>query len=367
MVRVCSVGIRGAGLSGMTVARELLNCDPNLSITIFDTRPRLPHPQRTFCFFKKADVEYFDGPTVTWSTVAFRGDCFERRIDVSASPYMMIRGADFFEWLLGDLESHGVVFSWGAREVICDGQCIKKDGEVFSFDAVIDAAFDVREAQTTLWQSFAGIWVSSEREIFDPTTAVLMDLQASSDAAPVGFVYVLPTSAHTALVEHTTFSPTPMPQEYHIARCRAWLAQRTAGEWSEGETEYGLIPMGYHATAPASGCIRVGTKAGMVRPATGYAFVATQEHARQVARQLVHKEQSVLGRYPWWLTAADGLFLKALRKRPEAGEGLMARLLSQAPAEALIPFLAGDVSFRDAVAVWMSVPKVLMVRSLLRL
>jgi hypothetical protein len=105
----------------------------------------------------------------------------------------------------------------------------------------------------------------------------------------------------------------------------------------------------------------------MVRPATGYAFVSTQAHARQVARQLVHKEQSVSGRYPWWLTAADGLFLKALRKRPEAGEDLMARLLSQTPAEALIPFLGGEVSFRDAVAVWMSVPKVSMMRSLLRL
>ncbi len=367
MVKVRSVGIRGAGLSGMTVARELLLCDPDLSITIFDSRPRLPHPQRTFCFFQKSDLEYFEGPTVAWSTVAFRGDCFERRVDVSASPYTMIRGEDLFDWLLGDLESRGVVFFWEAREVFCDGQSIKKDGEVFSFDAVIDAAFDAREAQATLWQSFAGVWISSESEIFDPSTAVLMDLQASSEAAPVSFMYVLPTSAKTALVEHTTFSPTPMPQGYHLERCRAWLAQRAAGEWLEGETEYGLIPMGYHPVAPAAGCIRVGTKAGMVRPATGYAFVSTQDHARQVARQIVHKQQPVPSRYPWWLTAADELFLKALRKRPEAGEDLMARLLSQTPGEALIAFLGGDVSFRDAVAVWMSVPKLSMMRSLVRL
>ncbi len=46
-----TIGIRGAGLSGLSVARELITREPNAKITLFDTRPRLPHLSRTFCFF----------------------------------------------------------------------------------------------------------------------------------------------------------------------------------------------------------------------------------------------------------------------------------------------------------------------------
>jgi lycopene beta-cyclase len=351
----------------MTVARELLLCDPHLSITLFDCRPRLPHPQRTFCFFQRGSREYFDGPTFAWKHVAFRGAMFERSVDVSASPYTMVRGQDLFDHLLSDLESRGVAFFWGSREIVLDGNTVRRDGEPHTFDAVIDAAFDAREAKSILWQSFAGVWITSEQELFNPTTAVLMDLQESSSAAPVSFMYILPTSTHTALVEHTTFSPTPMPQEYHLERCRAWISERALGPCTEGETEYGQIPMGYQRRVPAAGSLCIGTTTGTVRPATGYAFVTSQDQARQVAREILYQTSPAPPRHPWWLTAADTLFLRALRQRPEVGERLMARLLARTQAQALISFLSDDVSFRDAVRVWMSVPKLSMLRSLVRL
>ena len=70
--------------------------------------------------------------------------------------------------------------------------------------------------------------------------------------------------------------------------------------------------------------------------------------------------------YPWWLTAADALFLRALLQAPERGGLLMERLLSRSRADALISFLSGTVSFRDALAVWVSVPKLPMIKSLVR-
>ena len=113
MTKVRSVGIRGAGLSGMTVARELLRSNPNLSITLFDRRARLPNPQRTFCFFETGAHERSCEPSFAWKSVMFRGPSFERRVDVSASPYTMIRGDDFFDAVLEELESRGVSCRWG--------------------------------------------------------------------------------------------------------------------------------------------------------------------------------------------------------------------------------------------------------------
>lgn len=366
MVRVRSVGIRGAGLSGMSVARELLRVDPDISITLFDRRTRLPHPQRTFCFFERDGQERFAGRAVSWKSVLFRGPSFERRVDVSASPYTMIRGDDLFGSLLEELEACGVSFRWRCPEVVIHENSIRADGETFTFDAVIDAAFEAKEATAMMWQSFAGVWVTSEQELFDPSTAILMDLQESSAEAPVSFLYILPTSKHTALVEHTTFSPAPMSKGYHLDHCYGWITERMQGVIQRGETEHGLIPMGLRNT-PGADSIRVGSAAGMVRPATGYAFVATQEHARQVAAQILNNHAAPTRPYPWWLTVADSLFLRALAQAPERGGRLMERLLSRSRAEALISFLSGDTSFREALTVWMSVPKLSMIRSLTRI
>lgn len=298
----------------------------------------------------------------------FRGDDFERRIDVSSSPYTMIRGDDFFENILKELEGRGVTFRWQCREVSVDGNAIRANGEVVAFDRVLDAAFAPHSASSRMWQSFAGVWVSSDVPSFDPTTALLMDLQESSAEAPVSFLYVLPTSPYTALVEHTTFSPTQMSKQYHLDRCFEWVRARVTGTTQLGECEYGAIPMGLNVPSSA-GRVVVGSNAGVVRPATGYAFLAAREQARRVSQRLINgvEDNALEARpYPRWLEMADNLFLRALQKAPEGGQHIMQRLLSRAKGEALVSFLSGEVTFPEALSVWLAVPKLAMIRSLLR-
>lgn len=364
-MRITSVGIRGAGLSGLSVARELLRGDPRLTITIFDIRHRLPHPTRTFCFFRPDEFRSPAVPSVSWDTVIFRGRSFERRLDVSSRPYTMIQGDDFFSATLRELEEGGVHFRWDCGAVEITGNSIQVGNETLRFDLVIDAAFEAEGAQSTLWQSFAGVWVTMDAPSFDPSAAILMDLEASSAEAPVSFLYILPTSQRTALVEHTTFSPSPMAKEYHLERCFEWLGRNHPGTSQRGATEYGRIPMGLQRSPIREGRL-VGSAAGIVRPATGYAFLRAQEHARQVALHLLGKGGAPSKPYPSWLTIADSLFLRALRNTPERGGHIMERLLSRARADSLVAFLSGDVGPLDAVSVWASVPKCTMIRSLLR-
>lgn len=360
-----TIGIRGAGLSGLSLARELLSIEPGLKISIFDTRTRLPHPLRTFCFFRQEDRDTSSIPAFSWNSVTFRGASFARRLDVSRCPYTMIRGDDFFSSTLHALESHGVEFHWGCSKVELIGNAIHAANQTKTFDAVVDAAFEAATSQATLWQSFAGVWVTAERPVFDPSAALLMDLHESSVDAPVSFLYVLPISERTALVEHTTFSPSPMPKGYHLDRCFSWLERTHGAAVQPGTTEYGRIPMGLQTPKPATN-VTVGSAAGIVRPATGYAFVRAQEQARQVAKNILGHGPASTNVYPRWLTLGDSLFLRALLNAPERGRQIMEGILSQAPGDSLIAFLSGDVRPLDALAVWLSAPKRAMVRSLLR-
>ena len=360
-----TIGIRGAGLSGLSLARELLSIDPGLKVTIYDTHARLPHPPRTFCFFRPKHQRSSSIRSFSWNSVMFRGPSFERRLDVTSCAYTMIRGEDFFSSTLHALETHGVEFYWGCAGVEIVDNSIRAGDHTTTFDTVVDAAFDAHASTATLWQSFAGVWITAQRPVFDPSTALLMDLDESSAEAPVSFLYVLPISERTALVEHTTFSPSPMPKGYHLDRCFSWLKRNYSAEIQPGGTEYGRIPMGLQTPKPATR-LTVGSAAGIVRPATGYAFVRAQEQARHAAKNILSDEPATTHVYPKWLTLGDSLFLRALLNAPERGRQIMEGLLSRAPGESLIAFLSGDTRPLDALSVWLSAPKGAMVRSLLR-
>jgi len=368
MAAIRTVGIRGAGLAGMSLAEELLRRDPTLKISLFDTRPRLPHPRRTFCFFRGEKEDRDLLISHEWRDVVFRGRSFERRIDVSSSPYSLVRGDEFFGHVLSGLESRGVSFRWCCRDVSVGKQSLQVDGDSLYFDRVVDAAFEPTRSRSILWQSFAGVWVTSRSPVFDPTTALLMDLQRSSRDAAVSFLYVLPTSPHTALVEHTTFSPRPLDPEYHMRICSEWMHRHAPGELAIGDSEHGAIPMGLH-TEEIAGVLSVGTCAGAVRPATGYGFRSIRDQANELSQWTLDcpgPSVQPKKRRPWWLDFSDKLFLQALLGAPERGEVLLGSLLERAPSRALVQFLGGKVDLQAALSVWLAVPKLEIVRSLLR-
>ena len=368
-----TVGIRGAGLAGMSLAQALLAQDPSIQISSFDMRARLPHPGRTFCFF---DNGVGNAPTIarhSWPRVAVRGNGFVREISVADTPYTMVRGDDYFASALKTLEAAGVSFTWGCRSVeVCTESSLVVDGHLKTFDVVVDAAFLVKDSKSLLWQSFAGEWVSADADIFDPGCAVLMDLGESSAESPISFVYILPTTARTALVEHTTFSVHPLAGEVHLSLCDEWLRKNLSGAISRGPREYGCIPMGL-TTLTKGDCLSLGSSAGAIRPATGYAFQMIQNQASDMATWIIENKREGARKkrgavsIPRWMIMGDLVFLRALARTPTMGTKLMEGLLSRAPSKDLVAFLSGRATFAEAFRVWSSVSKVSLLRALVGL
>jgi len=278
----------------------------------------------------------------------------------------MVRGDDFFEHTLRELEASGVSFRWDCQDVSIGSDWIEADSVKGHFECAIDAAFSPSYVSFAMWQSFAGIWISTDKPVFDPTTAILMDLQESTEEAPVSFLYILPTSPHSALIEHTTFSPSPLPEQYHLERCQSWIRSQIQSQFHMQGSERGTIPMGIVPTQQRKSPLIIGSNGGFVRPATGYSFTTTVRDTTALARTILHGGSPKLCPYPPWLTFGDQIFLRALRKDPLKGGRLLEQLLSRSPAGALVSFLSGEPSWHEALSVWLSVPKISMVRSLLR-
>ena len=366
-----SVGIRGAGAAGLSVARDVLRRVPEAKVSIFDRRARLPHPQRTFCFFDYGGLPRGVSPDHVWQRVKFSGRDFSRVVECPEAPYSLLRGERFFAEVLAEVESRGAVLRWECHSVEVSTGSLVVDGEAREFDLVVDAAFDTERQQPTLWQSFAGVWIELDGDFFDPTEALLMDLGASSADSPVSFVYVLPTSSRAALVEHTTFSRERQPKQEHLERCFEWIARRRLPKFSVKEIEEGAIPMGLPEFSAQHGRLSVGSSAGAIRASTGYAFQAIQAQAEWVAGVAEARFRAGSSHtlacppaFPTWMRWADRLFLGTLARVPERGSLLMESLLRDAPEQELMAFLSGRASFSEALKVMWCVPKGPMLRTL---
>jgi len=358
-----SVGIRGAGVAGLSLARSLKQHMPECGVTLFDTRPRLPHPQRTFCFFLDPHMPPPMTPDVSWSRVTFTGPSFTRSIACAHSPYSLIHGERFFGLMLSELEEKGVLFRWSCPEISVAKRHISCNGETREFDVVVDAAFEASAAAPILWQSFAGLWVSADFDLFHRQEALLMELGPSSNEAPVSFMYVLPTSARAGLIEHTAFSRAPMSQEAHLSACKEWMEKRKIDGARIERIEHAAIPMGLPALSGEQGVPCIGTRGGALRASTGYAFQAIQSQVEDLAQQIVQSSRigGVLPRqrepFPAWMSLSDRLFLRTLARVPTHGSFMLERLLHRAPERELLSFLAGNASFGDALKVMMCMPK----------
>lgn len=367
MQHTMMIGIRGAGVAGLACARAIGERLPGAALHLFDVRPAEPCPMRTFCFFGGADVDVGVVPAKRWQRVQFAGEGFRRTVECSETPYTLVRGEDFFRQAMRVLTKRGVEFTWSCRSVELATAGVVVDGERRPFDVVIDAAFSSSGCSPVMWQSFAGMVIETEERSFDPGEAIVMDLVPSSVDAAVGFVYVLPFSATEALIEHTTFSPTPLAPEEHFAGAARWLARRGIVVRHEVSRESGAIPMGLPSGEWTPWPV-VGTMGGAVRAGTGYGFLGIHRQAAALAEEL-----ATVGRVPsGWrhqptplvLRTGDALFLRALQRAPLVGAELLAGILKRARDRDIIAFLGGSAGVGQSLRVMGRVPKMTMVRAL---
>ncbi|WP_432497310.1 lycopene cyclase family protein [Kineococcus gypseus] len=225
-----------------------------------------------------------------------------------------------------------------------------------------------RTGRTLLLQHFLGWRVRAARPVFDASTVTLMDFRLPQPAGGVAFGYVLPTSAHEALVEYTEFSGEVLGAERYEELLRAYLHRSGTGEVEVLGTEHGVIPMTDARFPPSGvpGVLRWGAAAGSVRPSTGYAFSALQRQADVLAERaragaaLVlpppHRRRHLL---------MDSLLLEALAGGRVEGAEFFTRMFERNPVQRALGFLDGATGPADDLRLMATSPRGAMLRTVL--
>jgi lycopene beta-cyclase len=382
MVKDYDLLIIGAGCAGLSLGAQLARMNQVAPKTLLLEKRKVYENDRTWCFWGEQNCLYSDLADTRWSQVLVQCGDERHSLDCSSSPYHHLSSDVFYTNAIRSIQQNPLV------ELKTD-QAISKEPEFKLGWWHIDTSFGPARAKcivdtrpkshaelgnTTLWQSFVGYEIESERDSFDPTTAMLMDFYEGS-AEFVGFKYVLPKTTKRALIEFTVFAERPYSSSELLARLEEAIAAHLGNtDFVILRKESGVIPMGVDTlhSAPTSRQSHptyayAGLSAGAARAATGYAFSRIQNWASECARSLVktglpttHVGDSYIQR------TMDDIFLKALRLDPRLGPVLFMNLFAKVDNKRLIRFLSDRGGFFDYLAVIKALPAAPLLRSLLK-
>jgi lycopene beta-cyclase len=375
--RDADVVIAGAGASGLSLAVRLLERAPHLRVELVEPRAAVAN-DRTFCFFRGPPHPFEAAIARRWEEIEVRDARRVVRRRLVGRPYEELPGGSFHalaEELLARSGRAHVSRGVGVRsftERADDVEIVTTAGTLRA-RLFVDARGGARVgravgAQTApagevRWaQHFVGQVVRTERPIFEPGRATLMDFDVPQDEGP-HFVYVLPSSRHEALVEDTYFSPTPFEHARYERTIGEWLERAGAGAFEVLRSEHGVIPM---TTAPQARSARsrvavVGQRGGAAKPSTGYAFQFIQRQTDALARLVA--EVGVAQPVPWVpprshvATFYDRVFLSYLRANAARGPELFVGLFDRVPPASLARFLSEEGTVLDHLLVMNAVPR----------
>jgi lycopene beta-cyclase len=369
------LAIVGGGCAGLSLAVRLLDRFPDARVTIFDPR-RSYENDRSWCFWDFGDDPRGYPIAHRWTSAIVRGPGREVELDCAGRPYCHVRAGDFYEWALERLRASGrATLELGAavREIddTLAGVIVRAtshDGR--AFDRAFSMVFDGRPPErggsaqdaASLTQAFVGHEVEFDEDVLDSERVTLMDFRVDQSRG-LRFVYVLPFTPRRGLVETTYLTPgldqASIDEREITDYCETTLGRPPCGLI---RVERGALPMTTAPLGPPSTrhIWRIGTRAGIARASTGYAFDAIQRDAARVCDALAARGPRPAAPRPRLLNTLDRMMLSLLASRPEVGPRLFESMFSRAPAGALIRFLSDRASVGDALAVVRSVPKVAM-------
>ena len=362
--------IIGGGLSGLLMAYRMVmdRRFAERTIVIFEDDQKKEN-DRTWCYWEEGEGEWDHILTQTWSTAKVKNKEGERSIPLESYRYKMLRSQDFYAFIECELQKHAHIIRSPRRviKLIEDSDLVHIETADVKFKAkmVLSSVLGLHEKpipnnEILLKQHFGGWFIRAEQAIFNPDEVVLMDFDVKQHDG-VCFMYVLPLTVHSALVEFTVFGPSPWPMAAYEEQMRRYLAAFQTTYTIE-EKEMGSIPMTVYPFEKNSTerILYIGTAGGWTRASTGYTFTNSCHFSKKLIDALAC-EQELPAVWAWRHRMYDSVMLALIAEHPQLGVDFFMRIYRNHPIARVFRFLDGSSSvFEEALIIGKSRPKMLL-------
>lgn len=369
----------GAGCAGLSLLARLMD-QPGFSSTrvlMLDKQKKV-HNDRTWCFWEKTDEPgYFEHLVQkSWDHLLILGRDISERRQSAPYQYKLIRSRDFYADVFSSIERHPnievrydsiVDIRDEGDNAIVRTNCADYSAD-YVFSSILAPGFKHQDHVHYLDQRFTGWWIKADGNVFDDSSATLMDFRIPQDGC-TSFVYLLPVSPNRALVEYTQFTNSSSPRVDYKSRLELYMRTFYSGlEYTVESEESGNIPMTNHAFPSNDGrVIHIGTAGGQTKPSTGYTFQFIQQHSDALAEAILETGLPLIEYGPHCrFQFYDSVLLRVLREGKVEGRQIFTTLFRRNDIADILRFLDNSTGIKDEVRILSSLPKCLFTRAAVR-
>ena len=239
---------------------------------------------RTWCFWEKEAGVFEQIVHHRWEKLDFFSQTYSATLSISPYQYKMIRGIDLYS----SVQNRSAVFpniEWRYETIKSiqnngNAATVELENESLSCDYIFNSIqFEKPSiAGQGVLQHFKGWVIETPAPCFDPGKATFMDFRVSQQHGTT-FIYMMPTSPTTALVEYTLFTEDLLPTDAYETALQKYIADNLgATSYNITHEEFGVIPMTKHKFPLQDGrIIYTGIAGGQVKGSSGYAFQFIQK------------------------------------------------------------------------------------------
>lgn len=374
--------IAGAGAAGLSLLAYLMDSPPPLSekkILVIDASFK-PEADKTWCFWNQ-DHRFMKLTHHTWNTlqVVSNGEVFKETL--TNFGYHCIRSEQYRRHILERARQveqitllETGIHDFGEQK---DGAIVHTSMGDFAAEWVFQSclkpdSFHQAAVDSSLIQHFKGWEIETDRELFDPAAAWLMDFD-TEQAGGLTFFYVLPFSRQTALVEYTIFSEQLLERNRYESALGLYLKQRFGldrNDYKILRSETGAIPMedrkvpGFYNRRT----LNIGTVGGITKPTTGYTFTRAHQHSREIVRELAAgRNPAPWSGSPYRFRVYDIMLLYLLKHETGNSQHIFHELFNKNSIELLLRFLDEETKFTEEVSIFSKLPYAPFFRSIYRM
>lgn len=355
--------------SGLTSNKKILICEGDAKT----------ENDKTYCFWANDNekiVSDFD------SIISYRFDKIKLSDNsiksIDSQPYHYIRSIDLYDFVKEEISKKSNI------QLVCDYvEDITPNSSLNSINTTSNSylanyIFDSRPQKITLTskneiflnQSFLGFHIECNSNSFDVEVFEMMNFSVEQNGS-TQFVYLIPFSKKSALIEFTRFGVEKLDEKYAEEQLDRFISEKY-GSYRVLHKETGSIPM-TNARVPhhnSSKILRTGASANLIKPSTGYGF----KNMHQFAELVTHKIQNNnLNRFneiglpsKKRFRLYDQLLLFILCFRPIIGKRIFSKLFSSIPIITIFNFLDEKTSLLDEIKIFSKLPLIPFLNASLR-
>ena len=363
--------ITGAGLAGLSLLIRMMQHPffDTAQILVIDAVQKNTN-DRTWCFWEK-ESDIFEPIVIKkWNHVSFIAPSYTSELSLSPFTYKMIRGIDLYTHVLSLATSKSNI-TFCTEPVLSiqstrTGATVQLKNQTLTaskvFNSILFEPANVLAQKASdyfLWQHFKGFEIKTATPIFNDAVATLMDFTVDQTQGTT-FMYVMPTSPTTALVEYTLFTPNILEEEKYDKAITDYI-QKTYGsiDYEVTHHEFGKIPMtNYSFEGGAGNLINIGVAGGQVKGSSGYAFHFIQEKTKAIVADLVMGVNPLRAHSfaQKKFQLYDSVLLRVLQDQKLDGASIFTAIFSKNPPDRVFRFLNNESSLFDDLHIMSSVP-----------